>query len=291
MAGASGLIGTALRRSLSRDGHEILRLVRRPPQGVGEVQWQPDRGQLESSALRDVDVVVCLSGARIGPKLVLPSYRRTVRNSRVDTTGTLARAIAAADAKPTAFVVASAVGYYGDAGDRILDESAPAGDTVLAGICADWEAAAQPAVDAGVRTVHLRTGLLLSSDGGLVAALKPLIWLGLGGRIGSGRQFAPWISMTDEIAAIRFVLDHDEISGGVNLTGPDPVRNSELIHTFARLMHRPAVLPVPQFALRLALRDLAPDFVGGQRAIPAKLTAADFPFTHRTVEAALRSVL
>jgi uncharacterized protein len=265
--------------------------VRRPSTGPAETEWHPERGDLDAAAVADVDTVVCLSGARIGPKIVFPAYRRTVLSSRVDTTATLAGAVAAAPRKPATFVVASAVGYYGDTADRVIDESAPAGEGLLATICAEWEAAAQPARDAGVRVVHLRTGLLLAREGGLVRSLKPLVWLGLAGRIGSGRQFMPWIAMNDEISAIRFLLDRDDIVGPVNLTGPAPVRNAELIKTMATMMHRPAVLPVPALAVRLALRDAAPDLLGGQRAVPEKLTAAGFHFTHPTVRSALSSVL
>jgi uncharacterized protein (TIGR01777 family) len=280
-----------LTQSLIADGHSVRRLVRRAPVTDTQIEWHPERGDLDPAVLADVDAVICLSGARIGPKLVFPSYRKTVLDSRVDTTATLADALAAAQPKPAAFIVASAVGYYGDTGDRVVDESQPAGAGVLADICARWEAAARPAADAGVRVAHLRTGLLLARGGGLLAALKPLVWLGVAGPIGSGRQFMPWIAMADEIAAILFVLDHDDVVGPVNLTGPAPVRNVELIKTMARMMHRPAVLPVPAFAIRLALRDAAPDLLGGQRAIPAKLTASGFRFAHPTLRSALDAVL
>ena len=266
-------------------------MVRRAPSSASEIEWHPERAQLDRSALDGIDAVICLSGARIAPRPLTRTYLTTLRDSRIDTTGLLARAIAAVDPKPQAFLVASAVGYYGDTGDRVTDESASPGASALARLCADWESAAQLAARASVRVANLRTGLLLARNGGLLPALKPVVWLGLSGRIGSGRQFMPWISMDDEIAAIRFVLDHDDIAGPVNLTGPDPVRNAELIATLARLMHRPSMLPVPAFALRLVLRDFASEVLGGQRAIPAKLMAAGYEFAHPTLDSALRSVL
>ncbi len=285
------MIGGALATSLKRDGHELVRLVRRPARKPDEVEWHPERDEVDPAVVSGVDVVVCLSGAPIGPKLLLSSYRRTVLDSRVQSAATLAHAIAAAGEPPRAYVVASAVGYYGDTGDRIVDESSGPGVTFLSDVCVQWEAAAAPAAEAGVRVTHLRTGLPLSSDGGLLAALRPIVKLGLGGRIGSGRQFMPWISMTDEIGAIRKVMADDDLSGPVDLTGPEPARNQDFVQTLARLLHRPAVVPVPAWPLKLVLRDLAPDFLGGQRAIPKRLLAAGFEFTYPTLEAALQSAL
>ena len=205
-----------------------------------------------------------------------------LRESRLQPVGTLAKALAAAPGGVRTFLTASAVGYYGDTGDQVVDEDTPAGKGFLADLCRDWEAAASPAADAGVRTAALRTGLVLSPTGGLLGRLRPLVKAGLGGRWGSGRQYSPWISLTDEIAAIRFVLEHDTVRGPVNLTGPAPVRNTELIATLAALLHRPSALPVPGFALKVVLGEFASDVLGGQRALPTKLTdaASNSPIKH-----------
>jgi uncharacterized protein len=182
------------------------------------------------------------------------------------------------------------VGYYGDTGDREVDESGPRGAGFLAELCEQWEGATRPAEDAGARVAHLRTGLVLSGDGGLLKRLKPIVALGAAGRLGSGRQFMPWISLSDEIAAIRFVLERD-VRGPVNLTGPQPVRNADLIGTLARVMHRPAIVPTPAFALRIALGEFAQDTLTGQRAVPRKLLEAGFTHEHADVESALRWAL
>jgi uncharacterized protein (TIGR01777 family) len=182
------------------------------------------------------------------------------------------------------------VGCYGDTGDRIVDESAPYGDTFLAGVCRQWEAAAAPATDAGIRTVRLRTGPVLASSGDLMKRLKPVVWLGVGGRLGSGRQYIPWISLDDHVRATTFLLTAP-LAGPVNLTGPEPARNADLVATMARLMHRPAVLPVPAFALRAVLGGLSDEILLGQRAIPKRLREAGFTFAQPTLESALRVAL
>jgi hypothetical protein len=203
--------------------------------------------------------------------------------------GTLAGSLAEYGG-PRVFVVASAVGYYGDTGDRAVDEDAPAGDSFLARLCVQWEAAADGARDAGVRVTHLRTGLVLTKDGGLLKRLVPIVKAGVGGKLGDGRQFMPWISLTDQVAGMRFLLEHD-VAGPVNLVGPAPVRNAEFTKTLGRLLHRPTVLPVPGFAAHVALGEFAEDVLTGQRAVPARLSAAGFEFAHRDLETALRAEL
>jgi uncharacterized protein len=290
LAGASGLIGTALRDALRADGHDLTTLVRRPPASPDEARWAPDRGELDPAVLAGADAVVCLSGAGVGEHRWSGSYKAVLRRSRLDSVGTIATSMADMDGGPGVLVSASAVGYYGDTGDREVDESSPRGAGFLAALCADWEAATRPAEDAGVRVTHLRTGLVLSRDGGLLKRLKPIVALGVAGRLGSGRQFMPWISLADEIRAIRFLLDH-EVRGPVNLTGPRPVRNAELIETVARLMHRPAIVATPGFALRIVLGEFAQDALTGQRAVPTKLLDAGFTHRHSDVESALRWAL
>lgn len=289
LAGGSGLIGTELARSLIADGHVVRRLVRRPTRRADEIEWRPERHDVPGSALAGVSAVVCLSGVGVGDHRWTQSYKRAIRSSRLDPVTTLARAIAAAEHRPS-LICASAIGYYGDTGDRVVDESAPGGVGFLAELCDDWEAAAEPARQAGARVVHLRTGVVLSPHGGLIARLRPFVRMGVGGRLGTGRQFVAWISLADTVAAIAFLIDSN-LDGPVNLTAPNPVRNSELVAGLARLLNRPAVIPVPKFALRLVVGELAGEALGGQRAIPARLSAAGFEFRHPTLDEALRATL
>jgi uncharacterized protein (TIGR01777 family) len=285
LAGASGLIGTALRDSLLADGHEVTTLVRRAPQTVEEKQWSPHDGTLAAEAVASADSVVCLSGAGVADRRWTEGYKRTLRASRLEPVGTIARTLAEASYQGS-FLSASAVGYYGDTGEQEIDESAPRGEGFLAELCADWEAAAAPAAEAGARVAQLRTGIVLTRRGGLLKRLLPIIKLGVGGRLGTGQQFLPWISLHDEVRAIRFIMDN-EMYGPVNLTGPEPARNAELIAALAHLVHRPAAVPVPAFAIKLALGELAKDALGGQRAIPAELIDAGFEHDHKVLESAL----
>ena len=289
LAGGSGLIGTELARSLIADGHVVRRLVRRPTRRADEIEWGPERHDIPGSALAGVSAVVCLSGVGVGDHRWTQSYKRAIRSSRLDPVATLARAIAAAEHRPS-LICASAIGYYGDTGDRVVDESAPGGVGFLAELCDDWEAAAEPARQAGARVVHLRTGVVLSPHGGLIARLRPFVRMGVGGRLGTGRQFVAWISLADTVAAIAFLI-HSDLDGPINLTAPNPVRNSELVASLARLLNRPAMIPVPKFALRLVVGELAGEALGGQRAIPARLSAAGFEFRHPTLDEALRATL
>lgn len=289
LAGASGLIGTALRDSLRGDGHAVTSLVRRGPASADERQWSPRDGELDPGILTGADAVVCLSGAGVADRRWTSSYKQTLRASRLDPVSTLARAVAASGGPPV-FLAASAIGYYGDTGERQVDETAGCGQGFLAELCRDWEAATAPAVDAGARVVNLRTGIVLTRSGGLVKRLVPIVRLGVAGRLGSGRQFIPWISLADEVAAIRFLLEHD-VSGPVNLAAPVPARNAEFVSTLARLLHRPAAIPVPAFAMKIALGELAQDALGGQRAVPSKLLAAGFSPEHADLESALRWAL
>lgn len=289
IAGGSGLIGTALRGSLRRDGHEVRRLVRRTAAQADEVEWHPEAGELPPGALAGVDAVVCLSGLPLQPRPPTKAYKDRLHASRVGPVGTLAQAIAAAD-RPPAFIAASAVGYYGDKGDAEVDESAPPGTDYFAQLCLQWEAAADPARAAGARVVSLRSGIVLARDGGFIKTLRPIARLGLAGPQGSGRQFLSWVTLDDEVAAIRFLLDSDA-SGPVNVTAPNAARNGELIAAVARALHRPALVRVPAFAVRLGLREFADALLGGARVVPGVLTRAGFRFEHPDLDGALRSVL
>jgi uncharacterized protein (TIGR01777 family) len=288
LAGASGVIGSALIRSLRTEGgHEVRQLVRRAPSSPAEIEWHPERVELDPAVLEGIDVAVCLSGAGVGDHRWTDEYKQTIRSSRTEPVSTLARALAG---RPTPLICASAVGYYGETGDRLTDESGPNGEGFLAGVCLEWEAAADAARLAGTPVSHLRTGLVLGG-GGLIGRLAPIFKLGGGGRLGSGNQYMPWISLTDEVRAIRFLIDHPEVVGPVNLTGPAPVTNREFTHVMASVLHRPALVAVPRFALRLVLGEFADDALRGQRAVPTKLLDAGFEFTHPDVDSALRAAL
>jgi uncharacterized protein (TIGR01777 family) len=292
VTGASGLIGSALVPALRQDGHSVVRLVRREARAADELSWDPAEHRLDPGALDDVDAVVHLSGAGVGDKRWTRAYMQELIDSRVDSTTTIATALAHAAPRPRVLLSGSAVGWYGDTGAAAVDETAPNGTGFLAELGRAWEAATRPAEEAGVRVAHLRTGLVLAPKGGLLGRLAPLFRLGLGGRLGSGRQYQPWISLADEVDAIRFLLTADDISGPVNLTGPEPVTNAEFTRVLGGVLNRPTVLTVPAFALRIALDGFADEgALIGQRAVPRVLTEHGFTFSHRELEPALRWAL
>jgi uncharacterized protein len=289
LAGASGLIGSALRQSLRASGHQVKTLLRHPTSEPDEDSWDPAADLLDPDFLAGSDAVVCLSGVGVGAHRWTDSYKRQIRTSRVDSVGTVARSLAEYGGAGV-LIAASAVGYYGDTGDRVVTEDDPAGSTFLAAVCTEWEAAADPAREAGVRVAHLRTGLVLSQDGGLLKRLKPIAQSGVAGKLGSGEQYMPWISLHDEVRAIEFLLAH-EVSGPVNLTGPAPVPNTQFMAVLGHVLHRPTVVPAPGFALRAVLGEFAEDVLTGQRAVPAVLTDTGFEFEHTDLESALRWAL
>lgn len=291
VSGASGLIGTQLVAKLSQSGHEVIRLVRRSPK-AGEIQWNPKSGTLDAAALEGVDAVIHLSGAGIGDKRWTTGYRKEILDSRTDTTALLAKTIASLSRKPSVFLSGSAIGIYGARNDEQLTEVSTHGTGFLAEVCEQWEAAAKPAVDAGVRTVYLRTGIVLSPKGGALKKLLPLFKLGVGGKFGNGKQWQSWISIDDEIGAIEHLLTAN-VSGAVNLTAPNPVTNAEFTKVLASVLKRPAIVPVPTFAPKLLLGGELADALlfTGQRVIPAALNASGYPFKHTTLESALRSLL
>ncbi|MDA4108008.1 TIGR01777 family oxidoreductase [Mycolicibacterium holsaticum] len=286
IAGSSGLIGTALVYALRATDHRVLRIVRRAPSNADEVFWNPDTGEFDAGALAGVDAVVNLCGVNVGAKRWSGAFKQSLRDSRIGPTEVLSAAVAAAGV-PT-LVNASAVGYYGDTGSRITDESAPSGAGFLAQLCRDWEGATLPAQHAGARVVLARSGLVLGRSGGILSRLKPLFSLGLGARLGDGRQYMPWISLEDEVRALLFAINHRELSGPVNVTGPAPVTNAEFTAALGRTLNRPTPLAVPGFAVRTLLGEFADEGVlGGQRVIPAALEAAGFQFHHNTIGEAL----
>ncbi|MBV9872939.1 MAG: TIGR01777 family oxidoreductase [Frankiaceae bacterium] len=292
VTGSTGLIGTALVRSLRADGHEVRRLVRREPTGADETRWDPAAHSIDAGALDGIDAVVHLAGVGVGDKRWSESHKKAILDSRVDGTTTIATAIAANADHVKTFICGSAVGFYGDRGDETLDESAKTGAGFLAEVVRQWEAATKPASDAGVRVVNLRTGIVLSPQGGALGKVLPIFKLGLGGKLGSGQQWMPWIAIADEVAAIKFLLTQDSISGPVNVCAPEPVRNAEYTAALGRALNRPAVAPVPRFALQLALGGFADEGpLVSQRVIPRRLLDAGFDFTFIDVDSALQSML
>jgi uncharacterized protein (TIGR01777 family) len=291
ISGASGLIGTQLVTKLLSSGHEVVRLVRRSPKS-GEIQWNPKSGTLDAAALEGTDAVIHLSGAGIGDKRWSAAYRKEILDSRTDTTALLAKTIASLSRKPSVFLSGSAIGIYGARNDEQLTEVSTHGTGFLAEVCEQWEAAAKPAVDAGVRTVYLRTGIVLSPKGGALKKLLPLFKLGVGGKFGNGKQWQSWISIDDEIGAIEYLLTAN-VSGAVNLTAPNPVTNAEFTKVLASVLKRPAIVPVPTFAPKVLLGGELADALlfTGQRVIPAALNASGYAFKHTTLESALRSLL
>jgi uncharacterized protein (TIGR01777 family) len=286
IAGSSGLIGSALVYALRATDRRVLRIVRRAPSTADEVFWNPDTGEFDADALRGVDAAVNLCGVNVGAKRWSGAFKQSLRDSRIDPTEVLAAAVV--DAGVPVLVNASAVGYYGDTGNRTVDETAPSGDGFLAQLCRDWEAATLPAQRNGARVVLVRTGLVMAPGGGALGRLKPLFSLGLGARLGSGRQYMPWISLEDEVRALLFAIAHDDVSGPVNLTGPAPVTNAEFTAAMGRAVNRPTPLMMPGFALRTLLGEFADEgLLGGQRAIPAALERAGFEFHHNTIGEAL----
>ncbi|MER6524486.1 TIGR01777 family oxidoreductase [Streptomyces sp. NPDC001508] len=289
VAGASGLIGAALVRSLTADGHEVVRLVRRAPAGPGEVRWDPERRSVDAAGLAGCAAVVNLAGAGVGDHRWTDAYKRRIRDSRVLGTETLAQAVAALEEPPRVFVNGSAIGYYGTTGNRVVDEGAPPGDGFLPSLCVAWEAATGPARQAGIRTVHARTGLVVSRRGGAFGRLFPLFRAGLGGRLGDGRQYWSFIALHDTVAALRHLIDTEELSGPVNLTAPRPVTNREITAAMGRVLHRPTLFAVPAPVLRTVLGELAGDVLGSQRAVPRRLLESGFVFAFPGVEDAIRA--
>ncbi|MEU0633695.1 TIGR01777 family oxidoreductase [Streptomyces sp. NPDC005989] len=291
VTGASGLIGAALVRSLRADGHEVVRLVRHPARAGDEVEWDPKRGYVDVAGLVGCDAVVHLAGAGVGDHRWTAAYKREIRDSRVLGTAAISEAVASLDVPPKVLLSGSAIGYYGDTGDRAVDESAPAGEGFLPSVCVEWEAATAPAEEAGVRTVHARTGLVVGREGGAWGRLFPLFRAGLGGRLGDGRQYWSFIALHDEVAALRHILDTESLSGPVNLTGPDPVTNREVTAAMGRVLHRPTLFTAPAPALRIALGDFAEDVLASQRVLPGQLLDSGFVFAFPGIDAAIRAAL
>ena len=271
ISGSTGLIGGALTASLLADGHRVTRLVRREPRaradGSGEARWDPGAG-VDPAVLDGADAVVGLAGAGVGDRRWTASYKQEIRDSRVRGTGALATAIGACAKPPAVFVSGSAVGYYGETGQTVVDETAPPGQDFLAGVCQEWEAAALGARTAGTRVVTTRFGIVVSPEGGAMGRLLPLARAGLGGRLGDGRQYWSYISLSDTVRALRHLIDTESVTGPVNMTTPNPATNRGITAAVGRALHRPTILPVPAFALRLVLGEFADGILMSQRVVP-----------------------
>jgi len=286
ITGASGLIGSALVGYLKSQGHTVQRLVRRVAVSSEEITWDPIAGTVDMEALAGVDAVIHLAGAGVSDKRWTKKYKGEILNSRLLGTTTIAKAVAIV--KPEVFISASAIGWYGESGNRAVVESDRVGDDFLAAVCREWESAADLAGD--VRTVKLRTGLVLDPTGGALGKMLPLFRFGLGGKLSDGKQWWSWITLHDQIRAIAFLLEN-RVSGPVNLTSPNPVTNSEFTAGLARAMHRPALFPVPAFALKIVLGGFSAEVLGSKKVIPQALTEAGFTFDYPHISSALEKLV
>jgi len=294
VSGGSGILGAALRRRLGERGMPVAQLVRRAPVASGELRWDPAANPAiaEPEPLNGCLAAIHLSGASVAGHRWTTAYKRELASSRIDSTRALAVLLTQLPDPPKALIVASAIGIYGDRGGDLLDESSAAGTGFLADLCCRWEEAARPAEEAGIRVVHARFGVVLGQGPGALAKMLPVFRLGLGGRLGSGRQWMSWVSLDDAIAAILFALDRQELAGPVNVTAPNPATNAEFTRVLAKQLHRPAMMPAPAFALRLALGQVADEaLLASARVVPTKLMAAGFEFSHPTLPEALAAAL
>lgn len=290
ISGASGLIGSALEKSLASRGWDVMRLVRKSAQGRNEVQWDPLR-EINPALVSGYEVVVHLSGESVAGRWTQAKKAR-IRDSRVVSTRSLAQALASAEAHPQVFLCASAIGFYGDRGDEVLDEDSAPGEGFLSSVCREWEAAAEMTARAGIRTVKLRTGIVLDSRGGAMKQMLLPFRMGAGGRIGDGRQWWSWIYVDDWISAVHFILQKESLRGPVNMTAPNPVTNSEFTKTLAHALKRPAILPVPAFAAKLAFGEFAKEgLLASARVQPQRLLESGFSFQYPGLESALRNLL
>ena len=292
IAGASGFIGRPLTAALQRGGHQVIRLVRTTERADHTIFWNPSERNLASAALEGVDAVINLAGENIAGGRWSAERRERIMRSRVDATGTLVAAFARLQRKPAVFLSASAAGYYGDRGDEALTEGSGIGQGFLSEVCLAWETHAEQAAKLGIRTALLRFGVVLAADGGALAKMLPLFRLGLGGPLGSGEQWMSWISRDDVLGAIEHALTHDRCAGPLNLVAPNPVTNADFTRILARALRRPAILPAPVWALRLAFGQMADEaLLASQRVIPERLTGSGYAFRHPALPDALSAAL
>lgn len=290
VTGATGLVGSALVESFQHDGTRVIRMSRRP--GPETVVWDPDRELADPTPLEGVPVVVHLAGENIGGKRWSKEQKLKLRDSRVEGTRNLVRSLGRLKSPPQVLICASAIGFYGDRGDELLDESSPAGAGFLPELCQEWEAAADTSSSLGTRVVKARFGVILSKDGGALQKMLLPFKLGAGGRIGSGRQYWSWVALPDVVAAIRFAIDTPSLAGPINVVAPQPVTNAEFTRTFAKVIHRPAVFPMPAAAAKLVLGEMAESLLlASARVVPRRLESCQFEFQFGDLESALRDAL
>ena len=291
IAGSSGLIGSALVGRLKQERHEVSRLVRHAPVSIDEVHWDPAARTIDTARLEGIEAVIHLGGASIAGKRWNNAYKREIRDSRVNSTRLLSEALARMPQKPEAFLCASALGYYGERGDEVLTENSPKGHGFLSDVTAEWEAATTPASKAGIRVCNMRIGVVLSKTGELPRGMLLPFKLGLGGKLGNGRQYMSWIHIDDVARAFIHALDAASLTGSINLSAPNPVTNAEFTRALARVLSRPALFTVPGFALRIAMGEISEFALGSARLYPLRITESGFKFKWDDVESALRDIL
>lgn len=293
VSGSHGLVGKALIHSLTTDSHEVLKLVRRARAvGEPEIEWHPNQGQIDAEHLEGLDVVVHLAGESIASGRWTESKKRAIRESRVKGTSLLSEALARLSRPPSVFLCASAIGFYGDRGDELLTEESAPGEDFLSSVCVEWENATKPAIEKGIRTIHTRFGIILDANGGALAQMLTPFRMGIGGRLGNGKQWMSWIALEDVVNGLKFLIAHKSAHGAVNFVAPNPVTNAEFTKTLGRVLSRPTLFPVPAFGARLAFGELADALLlSSQRVEPSVLEDKGFLFSWPTLEPALRHVL
>lgn len=292
ISGSSGMVGAAVVRSLTEGGHDVLRLVRSQSAADDAVFWNPTAGELETDQLSDIDAVVHLAGENIAAGRWNAEKKARIRDSRVQGTRLLAEALAKLDQPPAVLVSASAIGYYGDRGNEVLDEASKPGTDFLADVCEAWETACAPAVERGIRVVNLRFGMILSPDGGALAKMLLPFKLGLGGKVGSGEQYYSWIGLNDAVRAVEYAIEISDLKGPLNVVAPRPVTNLEFTKTLGKLLSRPTLLPMPAFIARLAFGEMADALLlASTRVVPQQLLDAGFVFEHAKLADCLRALL
>lgn len=292
VSGSHGLVGTALIKSLEAEGHEVSRLVRYAPHSKTEVEWSPDRYSIALARIEGFDAVVNLAGESIAEGHWTDDKKRRIRESRVKGTKLLGDALANLTVPPKTFICASAIGYYGNRGDEILTEASAPGDDFLAEVCVEWEQATALATEKGIRVVNTRFGVILDTNGGALKKMLPPFRLGLGGKIGSGKQWMSWIALDDVVGALNFALTNESLRGPINFVAPNPVRNAEFTKTLGKVLSRPTLFPIPAFGIKLLFGEMGEALLlGGQRVAPERLMATGYTFQHSQIEAALHDVL
>lgn len=291
VAGGSGLIGSAFIKDAQKNNHEVVKLVRRKPKELFESQWNPDTGEVDLNVLNNATAIINLSGAGVGDRRWTKRYKKLILSSRVNATETLSNAIIRLNNPPSVFVSSSAIGFYGETFDQAVDENAELGEGFLSDVVFNWEFATQKVKQHKIRVVHPRTGLVMSKRGGVLKKVLPIFKLGLGGKLGKGNQYWSYISLEDEIRAINHLINDSRLTGGVNLTTPNPVTNKEFTKTLSSVLNRPAFFNVPAIALKIALGEFSVEVLGSSRVLPSKLVASGFKFNNPDLLSTLNSAL